>query len=342
MVVDLRSDTVTKPSEAMREAARTADVGDDVYQDDPSVNELECRAADVLGKDAALFVPTGTMGNHVAIRTHTDRGQELLCDQHAHAIKWELGGAAQLSGLQTRPIDFGDAAVPTPEQVEDAIVGEDLHKAGTGLFCLENTHNYRGGVAVPKETIDAAAKAASAHDVPVHLDGARLFNAAAALDTDAAELVEHVDSVMFCLSKGLGAPVGSMVVGSQSFIDDARRNRKLFGGGMRQAGIIAAPGLLALEDRAHLEADHERADRLADALDGLSGVEVGEPDTNIVVANVSGTGHSAEAFVDEIEQQGVLAVPFSETTVRFTTNWDVGDEDIESAIDSVRTALSQD
>jgi threonine aldolase len=339
MVVDLRSDTVTKPSDAMREAARDAEVGDDVYQDDPSVNELEARAAEILDKEAALFVPTGTMGNHVAIRTHTDRGQELLCDQHAHAIKWELGGAAQLSGLQTRPIDFGDAAVPTPEQVEDAIVGEDLHKAGTGLFCLENTHNYRGGVAIPKAQIDAAAKAAKNHDVPVHLDGARLFNAAVALDTDPAELVEHVDSVMFCLSKGLGAPVGSMVVGSQEFIDAARRNRKLFGGGMRQAGIIAAPGLLGLEDRSHLEADHERAATLADALDGMPGVEAGEPDTNIVVADVSGTGQTAEAFVADIERHGVLAVPFSETTVRFTTNWDVDDGAIEEAIDSVRVAL---
>ena len=339
MVVDLRSDTVTKPSDAMRDAARDAEVGDDVYQDDPSVNELEARAAEILDKEAALFVPTGTMGNHVAIRTHTDRGQELLCDQHAHAVKWELGGAAQLSGLQTRPIDFGEEAVPTPEAVEDAIVGEDLHKAGTGLFCLENTHNYRGGVAIPKEDIDAAAKAAKAHDVPVHLDGARLFNAAAALDTDPAELVEHVDSVMFCLSKGLGAPVGSMVVGSQEFIDAARRNRKLFGGGMRQAGIIAAPGLLALEDRSHLEADHERAATLADALDGMPGIEASEPDTNIVVADVSGAGQNADPFVADIERHGVLAVPFSETTVRFTTNWDVDDGDIEEAIDSVRVAL---
>lgn len=341
MVVDLRSDTVTKPSDAMREAARTAEVGDDVYQDDPSVNQLEARAAEVLDKEAALFVPTGTMGNHVAIRTHTDRGQELLCDQHAHAVKWELGGAAQLSGLQTRPIDFGEEAIPTPEQVEEFVVEESLHEAGTGLLCLENTHNYRGGVAIPKEKIDAAAKAAKAHDVPVHLDGARLFNAATALNTDAADLVEHVDSVMFCLSKGLGAPVGSMVVGSQEFIDAARRSRKLFGGGMRQAGIIAAPGLLALEDRSHLEADHDRATTLANALDGLSGIKAGEPDTNIVVADVSGTGQSAEEFVEDIERHGVLAVPFSETTVRFTTNWDVGDDDIEDAIDSVQAALEE-
>lgn len=342
MVVDLRSDTVTKPSEAMREAARTADVGDDVYRDDPTVNELERRAAEIFGKEAALFVPTGTMGNQVAIRTHTDRGQELLADEHSHAVKWELGGVAQLSGLQTRMLDFGDRGAPTPEQVSEAIVEEGLHEAGTGLLSLENTHNYRGGKAVPKDAIDAAAKAAHDHGVPVHLDGARVFNASEALDTDVAELTEHVDSVMFCLSKGLGAPVGSMVVGDQAFIDAARRERKLLGGGMRQAGIIAAPGLMALENRGHLAADHDHAARIAEGLNELDGVSAPEPDTNIVVADVSGTGHSAEEFVAHIERHGVLAVPFSETTVRFTTNWGVGDGDVEAALDSVRTALTQD
>ena len=340
MVVDLRSDTVTKPSDAMREAAKTAEVGDDVYQDDPSVNELEARAAEILGKEAGLFVPSGTMGNQVAIRTHTDRGQELLADEHAHVLKWELGGIAQLSSLQTRLLDFGESAVPTPQQVEEGIVEESLHEAGTGLFCLENTHNYRGGVAVSTAQIDAAASVAHDHDVPVHLDGARLFNAAAALDVDAAELADSADSVMFCLSKGLGAPVGSVLVGEQAFIDRARRTRKLFGGGMRQAGMIAAPGLLALENRSHLDADHRRADRIAEGLGSIDGIETTAPDTNIVVADVEGTGLTADEFVGEIEQHGVLAVAFSETTVRFTTNWDVSDADVEGAIDSVRTAMA--
>ena len=342
MVVDLRSDTVTKPSDAMREAARTAEVGDDVYRDDPSVNELERRAAEVLGKEAGLFVPTGTMGNQVAIRTHTERGQELIADEHAHVIKWELAGPSQLSGLQTRLLDFGESAVPSPEQVEEAVVAEGLHEAGTGLCCLENTHNYRGGKAVPKATLDAAADAAHDAGVPVHLDGARIFNAALALDVDPAELVAEADSVMFCLSKGLGAPVGSMLVGERSFVDEARRNRKLFGGGMRQAGIVAAPGLVGLESRGHLEADHEHAARLAAGLRELDGVDVPAPDTNIVVADVSGTGRTAEEFVADIERHGVLAVPFSETTVRFTTNWGVGDGDVEAALDSVRTAVEHD
>ncbi|WP_053947136.1 threonine aldolase family protein [Halolamina sediminis] len=341
MVVDLRSDTVTKPSDAMREAAKNADVGDDVYRDDPSVNELERRAAEILGKEAGLFVPSGTMGNQVAIRTHTDRGQELLADEHAHVLKWELGAVAQLSSLQTRLLDFGESAVPTPEQVREGLVEEGLHEAGTGLFCLENTHNYRGGVAISKAEIDAAAEVAHDHGVPVHLDGARLFNAAESLDTDVAELAESADSVMFCLSKGLGAPVGSMLVGEEEFIDRARRTRKLFGGGMRQAGMIAAPGLLALENRGHLADDHRRAERIAEGLGGIDGIETIEPDTNIVVADVAGTGLDAEAFVGEIEQHGVLAVAFGETTVRFTTNWDVSDGDIEGAIDSVRAAMAE-
>ncbi|MFW5939207.1 MAG: threonine aldolase family protein [Halolamina sp.] len=340
MVVDLRSDTVTRPSDAMREAAKNAEVGDDVYQDDPSVNELEARAAEILGKEAGLFVPSGTMGNQVAIRTHTDRGQELLADEHAHVCKWELGGIAQLSSLQTRLLDFGESAVPTPQQVEAAIVEESLHEAGTGLFCLENTHNYRGGVAVTKAQLDAAAAVAHDHGVPVHLDGARLFNAAEALDVDPAALAAEADSVMCCLSKGLGAPVGSVLVGDQAFIDRARRIRKLFGGGMRQAGVIAAPGLLALENRDHLADDHRRAERIADGLGEMEGIETTTPDTNIVVADVAGTGLDADAFVDEIEQQGVLAVAFSETTVRFTTNWDVSDDDVEGALDAVRTAMA--
>jgi threonine aldolase len=340
MVVDLRSDTVTKPSEAMREAARTAEVGDDVYRDDPSINELEHRAAEILGKEAALFFPTGTMANHAAIRTHTDRGEELICDEHAHAFKWELGGAAQLNGLQTHPVDFGDDAAPDPDRIEAAFVEEGLHEPGTGLVCLENTHNYRGGVAVPKDAIDAVADRCAAHDIPFHLDGARIFNAAEALDTDVADLVASADSVMFCLSKGLGAPVGSMLAGSQAFIDAARRARKLFGGGMRQAGIIAAPGLLALENRDHLAADHERAARLAEGLNVIDGIDANDPDTNMVAAEVTGTGHSAEEFIAAIKRHGVLAVPFNETTVRFTTNWGVGDGDIEAALDSVRAALA--
>ncbi|WP_224270399.1 threonine aldolase family protein [Haloprofundus salinisoli] len=338
-MIDLRSDTVTRPSEEMREAARDADVGDDVYRDDPTVNELERRAADLVGKEAALYVPSGTMGNQIAARVHTDRGQELLCDEEAHVVKWELGGIAQLSQLQVRTIDCGDRCVPTPEQVRERYVEEDLHRPGTGLLTLENTHNSRGGVAVPKEHIDAAAEAAHDLGVPVHLDGARIFNAAVSLDEDPKALVENVDSVMFCLSKGLGAPVGSVLAGDAAYIDRARRTRKLLGGGMRQAGVIAAPGLLALENVDRLAEDHENARTLAAGLDDLPGLTATVPDSNIVVVDVAGAGLTANEFVDACVDEGVACGAFGDTTVRLCTNWGVSASDVEDALDHIAAAV---
>ncbi|MDL5362852.1 low specificity L-threonine aldolase [Halalkalicoccus sp. NIPERK01] len=338
-MIDLRSDTVTRPDDRMREAAREAEVGDDVYREDPTVNELERRAADVVGKEAALYVPTGTMGNQVAVRTHTERGQEVLAERESHVVKWELGGMAQLSGLQVRTIDGDDRGVVAPEQVREGYVAEDLHRPGTGLLALENTHNSKGGAAIEAEVIAAAAEAAHGLGVPVHLDGARVFNAAAALGTDVKELVDPVDSVMFCLSKGLGAPVGSMLAGSEGFVERARRNRKLFGGGMRQAGIIAAPGLLALENRHRLDEDHENARRLAAGLDGIAGLSVPEPETNIVLVDCEGTDHTAEEFLAACEAEGVLGVAFGEYRVRFCTHRDVANGDVEKAIAAVERAL---
>ena len=334
-MIDLRSDTVTTPSDRMRTAARDADVGDDVYRDDPTVNELERRAAELVGTEAALYVPSGTMGNQIAIRVHTDRGDELLVEQESHVHRWEVGGAAQLSAVQTRLVDAGDRCVPTPGQVRAAVVDESLHRPGTGLLCLENTHNYRGGMAVPKADVDAAAEAAADLGVPVHLDGARLFNASVALDTPADELVENVDSVMFCLSKGLGAPVGSMLAGPEEFVDQARRIRKLFGGGMRQAGVIAAPGLLALENVDRLADDHANARLLASELDDLSGLRSPEPETNIVVVDSSELGTTAEEFVAACENAGVGGVVFDEYTTRFCTHLDVSRADVEEAVDRI-------
>ena len=338
-MIDLRSDTVTKPDDVMRESARDAEVGDDVYREDPTVNELEARAAEVVGKEAALFLPTGTMGNQVAVRTHTDRGQEVLCERESHLVKWELGGMAQLSGLQIRTIDGGERGVVRPEQVREGYVAEDLHRPGTGLLCLENTHNSRGGTAIGAERIDAAAEAAHEYGVPVHVDGARLFNAAAALDVSAARLVESVDSVMFSLSKGLGAPVGSMLAGSEAFIDRARRNRKLFGGGMRQAGVIAAPGLHALEEgnRERLATDHEHARVLAGGLDGVEGLSVAEPETNIVLVDTAGTGRAAEEFLADCERAGALGVPFAEHLIRFCTHRDIDRDDVDRAVAAVES-----
>jgi threonine aldolase len=335
-MIDLRSDTVTRPSEAMREAARDAEVGDDVYREDPTVNELERRAAEIVGMEAALYVPTGTMGNQAAVRTHTDRGQEVLVEAESHVFKWELAGLAQHSGVQTRPLDGGDRGVLTAEQVRAGYVEADDHRPGTGLVCLENTHNSKGGTAIAPEYVDEVCEAAHDLGVPVHLDGARLFNAATAIDVPGSRLVENVDSVMFCLSKGLGAPVGSMLAGSEAFVESARRVRKLLGGGMRQAGVIAAPGLLALENRERLAEDHENAERLAAGLDGIDGVRVPQPETNIVVAE---TDDPAETFVEACEAEGVLAGTFGEHRVRFCTHLDVDSEDVDRAIEAVERAV---
>ncbi|KAB1197482.1 MULTISPECIES: low specificity L-threonine aldolase [Haloferax] len=338
-MIDLRSDTVTLPSDEMREAARDAAVGDDVYGDDPTVNELEARAAELVGMEAALYVPSGTMGNQIAARVHTEPGQEALVDVQAHVYKWEVGGFAQLSGLQVRAFDAGESAVPTPDQIREHAREESLHVAGTGVVCLENTHNARGGVAIPKADIDAAAEAAHELGIPVHLDGARVFNACVALDEDPNAMVENVDTVMFCLSKGLGAPVGSMLAGPEEFIEEATRVRKQFGGGMRQAGIIAAPGLVALDNVDRLADDHENARVLAEGLDAVDGLSVPTPDTNIVVVDSEDAGLTAEEFVDLCEGVDVLGGPFGEYHTRFTTNLDVSRADVEEAVERVAEAV---
>jgi threonine aldolase len=338
--IDLRSDTVTTPSDEMRDAARDAEVGDDVYRDDPTVNELERRAAEAVGTEAALYVPSGTMANQIAVHVHTEPGQELLLEHESHIYRWELAGASKLSGVQTRPIDAGDRCVPSPDEVAAGLVGEDLHRPGTGLLSLENTHNYRGGVAVPVEEIEAAAAVARDADVPVHLDGARLFNAAVALGVDASEVVEPVDSVTFCLSKGLGAPVGSILAGDEDFVEAARRVRKLFGGGMRQAGMIAAPGLRALENVDRLAEDHANAERLAAGLDALAGVDAPAPDTNIVVAHTEAADVPAADLVDACKAAGVGCVEFDDYTTRFTTHLDVDGDDVEAAVDRIGDAVA--
>ncbi|RLM90680.1 low specificity L-threonine aldolase [Halobellus sp. Atlit-38R] len=338
MSIDLRSDTVTRPSDTMREAAAAAAVGDDVYGEDPTVNELEAAAADRVGLPDAMYVPTGTMGNQIAAHVHADRGEEVVLDRMAHIYDWELGGLAQLSGLQTRPVDAVDAVL-TPEQIDAAYVEESLHRPGTGLIALENTHNARGGVAVPPESISAAADAAHDRGVPVHLDGARLFNACVALDVDPARMTRDVDSVLFCLSKGLGAPVGSILAGDEEFIADARRVRKLFGGGMRQAGLIAAPGLLALENVDRLAEDHENAARFAAGLDEIDGLRVSDPDTNIVQVYTDELGVDAETFEAVCAEHGVLGGEHGDYLTRFCTHLDVTREDVEAAVDRIENAV---
>mgnify|MGYP006287045229 FL=1 len=335
-MIDLRSDTVTKPSEEMREAARDADVGDDVYGEDPTINELEARTAEILGTDDALFVPSGTMGNQIAGRIHTERGAELLCERESHVYKWELAGLAQHAEVQPRTIDAGPRGVVEPEHVRGGYVEESGHRPGTDALALEDTHNSRGGTAIAPEKIAAAAEAAHDLGLTVHLDGARLFNAAAAHDRPASDFVEPVDTVMCCLSKGLGAPVGSMLAGPEEMIEEAHRVRKLLGGGMRQAGMIAAPGLEALANRERLHEDHRRADRLAAGLARIDGLRVDAPETNIVLVH---TDRPAEAVLDDCEDEGVRGVPFAEHTIRFCTHWDVTDDDIDRAIEGIERAV---
>jgi threonine aldolase len=339
-MIDLRSDTVTTPSGRMREAARDAAVGDDVYGEDPTVNDLERRVAEILGTEAALYVPTGTMGNQVAARVHADRGQEALVERESHVYKWELGGLAQHAALQVRTLDGGDRGIPTPEQIREAHVAEDLHRPGTGLLCLENSHNSKGGVAIAPERIDAAAETARDLGVPVHLDGARLFNAAVHHGVPAERFARSVDSVMVCLSKGLGAPVGSMLAGDEQFVDRARRTRKLLGGGMRQAGMIAAPGVESLDNRERLATDHENARRLADGLDAIPGLAASEPETNIVLVDTRDAGLTAEELLDVAERRDVLGTAFGEHTVRFCTHLDVARADVETAVERLREELA--
>ncbi|HEX2952841.1 MAG TPA: low-specificity L-threonine aldolase [Bacillota bacterium] len=333
-MIDLRSDTVTKPTSAMREAIFHAEVGDDVYGEDPTLRKLECMAAERVGKEAALFVPSGTMGNQIAVLTHTERGDEIILEANAHIFYYEVGGPAVLSGVQTRPIK-GVKGFIDPDEIHAAIRDENIHTPRTGLLCLENTHNRAGGAVLTAEQMKRMADVAHEHGIPVHLDGARIFNAAISLGVDVKELTKEVDSVMFCISKGLSAPVGSLLTGSESFIRKARKNRKLLGGGMRQAGILAAAGIVALEtmiDR--LREDHQNARRLAESLAKLPGIGIDPADvvTNILIFSVKDLKISADAFEELLAQEGLLCSSFGPTDVRFVTHKDVTAGQIEEAI----------
>ncbi len=333
-MIDLRSDTVTKPSFAMRQAMAQAEVGDDVYGEDKTVRQLEETAAQMLGKEAGLFVTSGTQGNQVAILTHTRHGQEVIVDADAHVFYYEVGAMAALGGLQTRPL-AGERGMMDIAAIEAAIRPDNIHFPETGLICLENTHNRAGGTVLPLSYMAAVHTLATRYHVPVHLDGARLFNAVVASGESAADYAATVDSVQFCLSKGLGAPVGSILVGSSAFIERARKWRKMLGGGMRQAGVIAAPGIIALTQMVErLAEDHARAKRLAEGLANIRGltVDVDRVETNIVLVDVRDSGMPPEEFLTTLQQCGVLATSFGGTLMRFVTHVDVTDDHIDDAI----------
>ena len=324
-MIDLRSDTVTRPTAKMRAAMAEAEVGDDVYGEDPTVNRLEARAAEVFGREAALFVPTGTMGNQVAIRLHTEHGQEVVCEARAHVLDWEMGTAAAFSGCTMRPV-AAERGILTWELVRGAIYRNVAFHASTGLICVENTHNMAGGTVTPVATARQICEGAHALGLPVHLDGARIFHAATALGIGVRELSAGFDTVMFCLSKGLGAPVGSMLVGSAEAMARARLFRKALGGGMRQAGVLAAAGLIALEEMpARLGEDHANARLLAKAVAAHKAAEIDMEtvQTNIVIFKLRGGGHAA-AFCAMLKANGVLASGIGPRVVRFVTHFDVG------------------
>ena len=337
-IVDLRSDTVTRPTPAMRRAMAEAEVGDDVYREDPTVNRLQARAAEIFEREAALFVPSGTMGNQAAIKVHTDPGQEVICEQRAHIFNHEMGMMAAFAGVVPRTV-LAEDGILTWDLIAPQVRGRSDHRSRTGLVELENTSNLAGGSVYPLEVSEEICDRAHEAGLPVHLDGARIFNASVALGRSVVDLTRKFDSVMFCLSKGLGAPVGSMLAGSRAFIEEARLVRKMLGGGMRQAGVLAAAGVVALEETPQrLHVDHENARFLAEGLAELPGIKIESAKvvTNILFLDVSGTGLTSFELSKRLASQGVLANGVTAATMRMVTHYDVDHAGCERALQVMR------
>ena len=338
-ISDFRSDTVTQPDEVMRQAMAQASVGDDVWGEDPTVKELEQRSAQIFGKEAALFLPSGTMANQVAVFCHTCPGDEVILEKSSHLYNFEVGGLAVISQVQAHPIAGEEGIIP-PEKVKQAIRPLNIHLPRTALICLENTHNLAGGRVLPLENIQDIWEIAQTHNLRVHIDGARIFNACIASGIPPQKYANYCHSLSFCLSKGLGAPVGSLLVGDREWIEEARRVRKMLGGGMRQAGVLAACGLVALERRHQLARDHHLAKSLARELSQFPQIQVKNPETNIVMVELL-PPLQAESFIRKIRSQGVLAVAIAQNLVRFVTHRDVGEKDVQKALKAVQIALEK-
>ncbi|MGH9948325.1 MAG: threonine aldolase family protein [Pyrinomonadaceae bacterium] len=339
-MIDLRSDTVTRPSDKMRSAMAAAEVGDDVFGDDPTVNRLQESAAEVFEKEAALWVPTGCMGNEIAVKVHTKPGQEVVTEDRGHILNYELGAAAIISGVTIRAVKSVDGSGHLKwDEIEPALkIDPPYYQAATALICLENTHNFAGGSVMTAAACAEVCEHAHALSLPIHMDGARIFNASVALGESVADLTRQCDSVMFTLSKGLGAPAGSILLGTEEFIKEARIWRKRLGGGMRQIGILAAAGLIALEEGPkRLIEDHENAKRLAEGLAEIDGIEieVEKVETNIVIFDISGTGKSSSEIIDGLKENDILAIGFG-NSIRMVTHLDVSSADIESALEALR------
>jgi threonine aldolase len=336
--VDLRSDTVTKPTPEMRRAMAEAEVGDDVYAEDPTVNRLQQRAAEIFGREAAIFVPSGSMGNLIAIKIWTHHGNEVICEQRGHINQYEMASMSAIAGCMPRTV-FAPNGILSWQLIEPLIRPKTYYYSQTALVSLENTHNMAGGTVYPTAVADDICGKAHHAGLRVHLDGARIFNAAVALKKSVAEITRNFDSVMFCLSKGLGAPVGSMLVGSREFIEKARIYRKMLGGGMRQAGILAAAALIAIErSPARLHEDHANARYLAEELAKIQGIKVdlATVETNIVIFDVSGMKRTAAELAEELGKRGVLCGPTDKYSVRMVTHCDVDRAAIERALEILR------
>jgi threonine aldolase len=342
-MIDLRSDTVTKPATGMRQAIAAAEVGDDVLGEDPTVNLLQDKMASLLGKAAGLFVPSGTMANQVAIKTHIQPGDEIIIDQDAHIYYYECAATAVISGGQFHCLK-GENGILSAEAIAAAIRPADIHQPPSRLICLENSHNRGGGSVYTLDGMTSITRMASRRNIRVHLDGARLFNAALAVGSTVGELASQVDSVCICFSKGLGAPVGSVLCGSEDFVDEAKRFRKMLGGGMRQVGILAAAGLYALDHHVgRLEEDHENARRLANGLANLPGILIDPKQvaTNIVLFDVTGTGLDADTLVERLSAKGVLLIAFGPATIRAVTHLEITTADIDEAIEIIARILKR-
>lgn len=342
-MIDLRSDTVTKPTAEMRAAMASAEVGDDVYGEDPTVNRLQEAAAELFEKEAALFVASGTMGNQIAVKVHTRPGDEVIIEERTHIFNYELGMAGILSGVTFRTVQSRDPGGRlTWHEIAAACRHGDDHSAPTGLICLENTHNFGGGSVMSAADCADICRRADTAGIPVHIDGARIFNAAVAAQTTVAELTRPASSVQFCLSKGLGAPVGSVLVGSRDLIREAHLWRKRMGGGMRQAGIIAAAGLIAIKNSPlRLHEDHAKAKELAAGLAAFNALTL-DPEavaTNIVIFDVSRTGKSGEEICSGLSKKGVLASGF-DSRIRMVTHCDIGPGDVARVLSAMKDVLT--
>ncbi|MBN8208129.1 low-specificity L-threonine aldolase [Bacillus sp. NTK071] len=340
-MIDLRSDTVTKPSEKMRKAMYEAEVGDDVYGEDPTVNKLEEIAANILGKEDALFVTSGTQGNQIAGLVHCQPGQEVIMEAQAHIFLYEAAALSAFAGVQIKTLD-GENGAMKPGDVEAAIRGDDIHQPETGLICIENTHNKAGGAIIPLDNMEQIYQLSNNHGIPVHLDGARLFNASVASQIPVKEFAKYADSVQFCLSKGLGAPVGSIIAGSSEFISQARKWRKRLGGGLRQVGVLAAPGIIALEENVMLlKQDHENAKQLTEGLQNIEGIVIENTvETNIILLDITKSNVTTEHFIKHLKEYDILAGQFGPNIIRFVTNNSITRKDIDHVLLAIQKIVN--